>query len=192
VVALNLARLPVERDVTYDGGVVVKMRRAQPHEKLWASQKASDWEGAVKHGTDRVRELGLTKVPSQAPLNVQVGGYILRYALYLWSVLVFEWDVQYPAEWSDELPLEMTQGRGCGTPIPLTDTMWVSAWLLVGSEDGGGQLERFLSAAEGTSPTEASEGNALRPSPNGSGVMVSNIATDADPATCPVHEANPA
>ncbi len=171
MVTLNLARLPVERDIPFGGGVILKMRRAQGFERAAADQDGADWRGQFMSGAAALKDVGLTDDPTLINrLDMIAGLIILRRALFLFKLLVVDWNLE----------------DGDGVPVPLSDVQAVASWLNRGIEGYGSELGNFLRHAEYGSVAEVTEGNGLRPSPNGSGVSASTTATSADLQKPPV------
>jgi hypothetical protein len=170
MVALNITRLPVEREIAFGGGVILTMRRAQGYERAAADQDGGDWKGKFLGGKAALTEVGLADDPTLINrLDMIAGLIILRRALFLFSRLVVAWNLD----------------DADGAPIPLTNVEAVSAWLNLGMDDHGSELQSFLMHAEYGSRAEMSEGNELRPLPNGSGVMALNTVNSADALTHP-------
>lgn len=174
--APKIARPSFARDVSFAGGVVLRMRRAQGFELAAAEQIAQDAVGRIRAG-----ELDLSQWGLEATLNINsrpnllAGFLILIRAASLFEMIVESWNLVDDQD----------------VPIPLTSKVAVAQWLNLGVT-GASELAPFLIAAEGITPAEASEGNVSRPLPNGSGAGVSTIASSADPVPPPAPTESPA
>lgn len=173
MVVLTFPKQPVEREVPFDGGVTLTMRRANGIELAAARQESFDWQQRILGGQDAWAQIGMAVPDNSAAMAKMLAGLVLLYqAKFLFPVIVTNWnyvDAQ-------------------GEPQPITNMDAVQDWLLLGSNDSPAQLEPFLAMASRLSVAEASEGNVLRPLPNGSGAMASTTASSADPQTPPAPE----
>jgi hypothetical protein len=161
------------RDVTFDGGVVLTMRRALGFELAAARQESFDWQNDAFSSPDAWAKIGM-RAPRDISENFKFkAGLVLLYqALYLFPIIVTAWNFV-----DDD-----------GQPKALDDQDAIQKWLLLGVGGGVAQLETFITCASRIPVAAAQEGNALRPSPNGTGVTALNTANSASPAIYPAPE----
>lgn len=168
MVVLTFPKQPVAREVTFDGGVVLRMRRADGVEFAAARQESFEWQQRILSGQDAWAQIGLAPPDNAASMARMLAGLVLLYqAKFLFPVIVTEWNY--------------VDADGNSQPVDNMDA--VQDWLLLGCNGSPAQLEPFLSVASRMSIAEATEGNVSRPLPNGSGATASTTVSNAEPPT---------